>query len=93
MLGAGPQSERGKNLGARIDGQPQPEHLCCAAQPRAQFVQLEVREPQMAEGQLMQRLRMLASTGQPGGDGGLPKAERNLAAGNGEKGEFLEQQA
>ena len=37
-----------------------------AAQPGAQFVQLEVREPEIAEAALVQGLRVLASTRQPG---------------------------
>jgi hypothetical protein len=38
-------------------------------------VQLQVWEVQMAEEALVQGVRVLASTGQPGGDGGLSKAE------------------
>ena len=48
VLRAGTQIEDGKKLCARVDGQPQPEHLFGAAQPGAQFVQLEVRELEMA---------------------------------------------
>ena len=81
VLGAGTQMEHGKNLRAGIDGQPEPEHLCGAAQPGSQFVQLEVRELEMAEGALVQGLCVLASTGQPGGDGGLSKAEDTLCRG------------
>jgi hypothetical protein len=40
--------EHGKKLGAGIDGQPQPKHLCGAAEPCPQFVQLKVREPEVA---------------------------------------------
>jgi hypothetical protein len=49
MLGAGTQMERGKNFRARVDGQPQPEHLFSAAEPGAQLVQLQMREVEMAE--------------------------------------------
>jgi hypothetical protein len=42
--------EHRKKLGAWVDGQPEPQHLFGTAQPRAQFVQLKVREPEMAEG-------------------------------------------
>jgi len=56
--------EHGKNLREGIDGQP--EHLCGAAQPCAQFVQLEVREPQIAERALVQGLCVLPSTSQKG---------------------------
>jgi len=34
---------------AGVDGQPEPQHLLSAAQPGAQFIQLEMREPEMAE--------------------------------------------
>jgi hypothetical protein len=49
VLCAGTQMEDGKNLCARVDGQPEPQHLLGAAEPGAQFVQLEVRELEMAE--------------------------------------------
>ena len=61
VLRAGAQMEHGKNLREGIDGQPQPEDLCGATQPGSQFVQLEVREVQMAEEALVQGLRMLES--------------------------------
>jgi len=50
MLCAGAEIEHGKNLRERIDGQPEPDHLCGAAQSGSQFVQLQVWEPQLAEG-------------------------------------------
>ena len=75
VLRAGTELKHGKNLGARIDGQPQPEHLCGAAQPGSQFVQLEVREVEIAEEALVQGLSVLACTSKPGGDGGLTVAE------------------
>ena len=53
ILCAGTQMEHGQNLGERIDGQPQPEHLCGAAQPGAQFVQLEVGDLEVVETALM----------------------------------------
>ncbi len=53
VLRAGTQMEDGNNLGEGVDGQPQPQHVLVAAQPRAQFVQLEVREPEVAEGALV----------------------------------------
>ena len=56
VLCAGTQMEHGKNFCARVDGQPQPEHLFGAAEPGAQFVQLEVWEVEMAEGALVQGL-------------------------------------
>jgi hypothetical protein len=75
VLRAGAELEHRKNLGARIDGQPQPEHVLRAAQPASQFIQLEVREPEMAEAVLMQDLCMFPCTSQPRRDGGMSKAE------------------
>jgi hypothetical protein len=79
VLRAWTQMEHRKNLGARIDGQPKPQHLCGAAQPGAQFVQLEVWEPEMAEAALVQGLCVLSGTGQPGGDRRLLVAEDPLS--------------
>jgi hypothetical protein len=56
MLCAGAEMEHRKYLRERINGQPEPDHLCGAAQPGAQFVQLEMWEPEVAEGALMQGL-------------------------------------
>jgi hypothetical protein len=36
VLRAGAEIQHGQQLGARIDGQPQPQHLCGAAQPGSQ---------------------------------------------------------
>ncbi len=75
VLGAGTQLENGQKFGAGIDNQPQPLHLRLAAQPGSEFIELEVWEPQMAEGAFVQELRVLASACQPGGDGGLTVTE------------------
>jgi hypothetical protein len=75
VLGARTQLEHRQNLGAGIDGQPEPEHERGAAQPGAQLVQLQVREMHMAEAALVQNVRMPACTREPGGDGGLLVAE------------------
>jgi hypothetical protein len=48
ILGAGTKVEDGNDLREGVDGQPQPPYVCGAAQPGAQFVQLEVREPEIA---------------------------------------------
>jgi hypothetical protein len=66
VLRAGAEIQHGQQLGARIDGQPQPQHLCGAAQPGSQFVQLKMREPEGAEAALVQALSVLASTSQKG---------------------------
>ena len=80
VLCTGTQREHGKNFRARVDGQPEPEHLFGTAEAGAQFVQLEVREVEMEEEALVQGLCVLASTGQPGSDGGVSKAEDPLSS-------------
>jgi hypothetical protein len=75
MLSAGTQREHRQNLGERIDGQPEPEHLRGAAEPGSNFVQLQVWDVQVVETALVQGLCVPASTGKPGGDGRLPVAE------------------
>ena len=66
MLCARNQREHGQNLGARIDGRPQPEHLCGAAQSGSNFVQLQVRDVQVVEGSLMEELSVLACASEKG---------------------------
>jgi hypothetical protein len=75
VLGTGAQLEDGQKLGAGIDDQPKPLHLEMAAQPGSEFIELEVWEPQMAEGAFVQELRVRARTSQPSGDGGLTVTE------------------
>lgn len=60
VLRAGTQREDGKNLRAGIYGQPEPQNLFGATEPRMQFVQLQVRQVQMAEEALVQGVRVLA---------------------------------
>ncbi len=81
ILCAGAEIKHKKDLRERIDGQPEPDHLCGAAQPGSQFVQLEMWEPEVAEGALMQGLCVLASASQPGSDRGMPVAEDTLCSG------------
>ena len=78
MLGPWTQMEHRNKLGTRIDGQPEPQHLFSAAQPGAQFVQLQMRDMQGAEAALVQGLCVLACAREPGGYGGLPVAEDPL---------------
>ena len=65
-LCSGTELKHWKNLGEGIDGQPEPEHLFGTAQSGAQFVQLEVREPEVAKETSVQGLSMLASPRQKG---------------------------
>jgi hypothetical protein len=66
------------NLGERIDGQP--EDLFGAAEPGEEFVQLQMWELEVAERVFVQRLRVQASTRQPGGECGLTVAEDALGS-------------
>jgi hypothetical protein len=49
VLCSGAELKHRKNLRQGINGQPEPEHLLIAAQPGAQFIQLEVWELEIAE--------------------------------------------
>jgi len=66
VLGARTQMEDRKNLRAGIDGQPAPQKLCGAAQPRAPFIQVQVWEAEMAEEAFVQGLGMLSGARQKG---------------------------
>jgi hypothetical protein len=79
VLRAGTQIADRNDLCKGVDGQPEPEHVLRAAQPGAQFIQLEVRKLEVGEAAPMQDLRVLASAGQPGGDSGMPIAEDPLS--------------
>ena len=60
----GPSACCWKDLGEGIVRQP--ENLLGAAQPGAQFIQLQVREVEVGEEALVQGLRVLPSSGQKG---------------------------
>ena len=64
-----------KDLRRGVDGQPQPQDVGVAAQPRPQLIQLEIGKLELTEKVFVQGLCVLASTKQPGGDGRLPVAE------------------
>ena len=81
VLRAGAELKHGNDLREGVDGQPQPQHVCGAAQPGAQFVQLQVWELEVGEAAPMQGLSVLTSAGQPGSDGRLPIAEDPLGGG------------
>jgi hypothetical protein len=81
MLGTWTQMEHGKHLRARVDDQPEPQHLFSAAQPCAQFIQLEIGKLEMTEEALVQGLCVLACTSEPRRDGGLSKAKDPFGGG------------
>jgi hypothetical protein len=64
-----------KDLRTGFDGQPQPQDVGVAAQPRPQLIQLEIGKLEVTENVFVQGLCVLASARQPDGDGGLPVAE------------------
>ncbi len=67
VLRAGAQMEDRKQLRTGIDDQPEPEHVVRTAQPGSQFIQLQVREPEVARcGALVQGLSVLTSASQKG---------------------------
>ena len=55
-------------------------HLCGAAEACAQFIQLQVWEPEMAEEALVQSLCVFSCTSEPRRDGGLSVAEDPLGS-------------
>jgi hypothetical protein len=77
----GPSACHRNNLGEGINRQPEPQDLLGAAEPGAQFVQLEMRKVEVAERTLMEDLRMAACTSEPGGNGGLSVAENSRSRG------------
>jgi hypothetical protein len=66
VLRAGTHLEHRKDFREGVDDQPEPEHVVRAAEPGAQFVQLQVRKVELAEEALVQGVRMLTRTGQKG---------------------------
>jgi hypothetical protein len=81
VLGSRTELKHRQNLGEGIDSQPEPEHLCGAAQPGSEFIQLEMREVYVAEAALMEELSVLACTREPPRDGGLTVTEDPLGSG------------
>ena len=76
MLCAGTKVEDGNYLREGVDGQPQPQYVCGAAQPGAQFVQLEVWEPEMARWERSCKVCACSPARvRKAGDGGLTVAE------------------
>ena len=65
-LRAGSHMEHRKDFREGVDGQPEPEHLCGAPKPGAQFIQLQMRELEMAKEAFVQGLCMVKSASQKG---------------------------
>ncbi len=75
MLRPRPEVQDRHEFRQRVDHHPQPKHVGALAQPRAQFIKLEMRELEAAEPTVMQRRAVPASPREPGGDrpGAVPK--------------------
>jgi len=82
VLRAETEMEDRENLRTRVDRQPQPQDVFVAAEPGAQFDQLDIRKLEVAEKVLVEGLSVLPSAGQPGGNGGLTVAENMLSGGS-----------
>ena len=67
-----------KDLRTGVDGQPQPQDVGAAAQPRPQLIQLEIGKLEVTEKVFVQGLSVLPRAGQPSDDGRLPVAEDPL---------------
>src|SRR6266699_7248613 len=71
--------EHGKNLGARVDCQPEPEYLLMAAEPCSEFVEAAgVGGADVEMGAPVQGLRMLPCTSELSRDGRLSVAKDPL---------------
>ncbi len=75
VLRARTELKDGKNLRRGVDDQPHPEDLCGAAEPGSNFVQLQMRDVQVAEAALMEDFSVPACTCEPPRHRGLLKAE------------------
>jgi hypothetical protein len=67
--------QRGDYFGQRIDSEPQPQRACPAPQSRADLVELDVREVEVPKPTILEQQAVLASSRQPGGDGGVAMPE------------------
>jgi hypothetical protein len=66
VLRARTQVQDRKNLRTGVDGQPQPQDVGVAAQPRPQLIQLEIGKLEVTENVFVQGLGVLASARQKG---------------------------
>jgi hypothetical protein len=66
VLRARTQMQDRKDLRTGVDGQPQPQDVAVAAQPRPQLIQLEIGKVEVTENVFVQGLGVLASARQKG---------------------------
>jgi hypothetical protein len=62
----GPGWSTGRSARAGVDDEPEPQHVLATPQPCSQFIQLEMRELEVAERVLVQRLGMFPSASEKG---------------------------
>jgi hypothetical protein len=72
------QLEHRNALGEWIDGHPEPQNLRVAAQACSQFIQLQMRDLEMAERALMQDLGIRSCLQQPVRDRRMPDPQNSL---------------
>src|SRR5215469_17803218 len=77
----GPRESTGRSLVQGSIASHRKTHLGGAAEPCTNFIQLEVRNVQVAEGVLMEELSVLACPSEPRGDSGLTVAEDSFGGG------------
>jgi hypothetical protein len=66
VLRARAEIKHRQKLRTGVDGQPEPKHLSGAAQPGAQFIQLQMGELEMVKEAFVQGLCMFPSASQKG---------------------------
>jgi hypothetical protein len=79
--GASVQMPHRNDLAERIDRDPEPECVRAVAQPRPQFVKLELAKCEIAQVAVMQRDTVLTSPCEPCCDGSMPMAKEAHCSG------------
>ncbi len=67
ILRAGATLQHGDEFGQRVDHDPQPEHVRALPQARAEFVEQELRELEVAQPAVVQCRTVLTGPAEPGG--------------------------
>ena len=75
ILGACPELQQRNNFGEGSERDPQPQPVRPAQQPRAQLVEVHVREMQPLKGAIVQRCAVFPRSHQPSRDGRVPMPE------------------
>jgi hypothetical protein len=75
ILGSRPQVQYRDDFAERVKGDPQPQSVRPAAEPRPQLVELNVREGEIPKDAVVEGGTMCPSPCQPGRDGGVAMSE------------------